>query len=314
MEAESANPPVDRLIADLATAQHGVISYPQLRAFGLSRQAIDKRVRQGRLHRIYRGVYAVGHRRLGVQGRWMGGTLTAGKESVLSHRSAADLWGLRRSASSVVEVTVPTLAGRRARDGLTVHRTSSLPISEITSRHGIRVTTPSRTLLDLAEVVPRRALERALDESEHLRLFDLRALRAAVVANPGRIGAARLAAALLEHMAGTTLTRSELEERFLELCRRHRLPAPLVNTRLGGFEVDFYWPDAALVVETDGRASHGTRAAFERDRARDAALTAAGYRVVRFTWRQVTAEPAAVAARLEALLSGQDLLNPSKAV
>jgi predicted transcriptional regulator of viral defense system len=196
MEAKPAPPPVDRLIADLADAQHGVIALDQLTAIGLGRHAIQQRVRRGRLHRVYRGVYAVGRRRIQREGWWMAATLST--DGVLSHRSAAALWALATPVEQD-EVTIATSAGRGERRGLTIHRTSSLPSTETTTRDGIPTTTVARTLLDLAEVVTRRRLERALDESEFRRLFDEEALRAVVASHPGRVGAKRARGAQRGH-------------------------------------------------------------------------------------------------------------------
>ena len=279
-----------------------MVARSQLREAGLGAKAIEYRLAAGRLHPLHRGVYALGHPRVTAHGHWMAAVLAAGPGAVLSHRSAAALWGMRPSGSGIVEVSVPTRSGRRPRAGLRVRRVT-VSADDLTEREGIAVTTPARTLLDLAEVVPRRALERALDEAEYLRLFDLSALFAAVGGNTGRRGAGILKSVLETHGAGTTLTRSELEESFLALCRTSGIPRPKVNARLGRLTVDFLWPDHRLVVETDGHTSHATRRAFERDRARDARLTVAGYRVVRFTYRQVTREANAVAASLRALLT-----------
>ena len=232
----------------------------------------------------------------------MAAVLAYGKGAVLSHRTAAAHWGLRRSATRLIEVSIPSRAGCLARRGINLHRISTLSSMEATTYEGIPVTTPARTLLDLAEVVPSRALRRALDEAERQRLFDLRALEAVIASHVGHRGAGVLAAVLLEHDIGMTLTRSELEERFLVLCAAHDLPRPAVNACVGRYEVDFLWRAERLIVETDGRASHATRAAFERDRARDVRLTVAGYRVVRFTYRQVVAEPAAVTELMTRLL------------
>jgi predicted transcriptional regulator of viral defense system len=208
MDEQSAQPPVDRAIASLAAAQHGVVAWRQLREAGLGCGGIELRVRRGRLHRVHRGVYAVGHVRLTPRGRWAAVVLACGDGAVLSHRSAAALWGFRASAASVIDVTVPSRAGRARRAGITIHRTGALSASEVTLRDGISVTTPARTLLDLAEVVPRRSLERAIEEAERLRLFDLRALEHVLRANPGRTGIRPLAAVLEEHHIGTTLTRT----------------------------------------------------------------------------------------------------------
>jgi very-short-patch-repair endonuclease len=177
-----------------------------------------------------------------------------------------------------------------------VHR-GALATSELATKQGIPLTQPSGTLIDLADVLTHRKLERALDEAAYLRL-DLSALRP----RPGRRGAGRLARLLAEHDPGTTRTRFELEERMLALCRRAGLPAPEVNAEVLGYEVDFVWREARLIVETDGWEAHGTRGAFERDRRRDAALVATGWRVVRITWRRLERESAEVARELQQLL------------
>lgn len=262
MRPQPATPPVDRAIAVLADAQHGVVSWEQLLGLGLSKAAIQRRVRAGRLHRIYRGVYAVGRRRINREGWWTAATLTSG--GVLSHRSAAALWALTDPIERD-EVTIPTTAGRGERRGLTIHRTSSLPDAETTTRDGIPVTTVARTFVDLAETVTRRKLERMLDEAEYRRLFDLTAIRATIAANPGRTGAKRLAKALEEHTVGTTRTNDGLEERFFLLCHDAGIPDPVVKAPIGPYEVDFLWPDAKLVVETDDRASHERNATYTSD-------------------------------------------------
>ena len=248
-------------------------------------------------------MYAVGHRVLGLEARWLAAVLACAEGAVLSHRSAAAAWGLRPTAlHSIVDVTVPTRVGR-SRKGITLHRSRVLPASEVTTHRGIPITTPARTLLDTAPHLSRRQLERALDEAEHLQLLDPGSLTSVVQRNTGHHGTGRLAKTIAGHEAGSTLTRSELEERFLDLCAASAIERPRVNTRVGRFEVDFLWPEQRLVVEVDGHASHGTRAAFERDRARDADLTAAGYRVVRFTYVHVIREPRRVAALVKRLLA-----------
>jgi len=208
-------------------------------------------------------------------------------------------------------VTVPRSGGRgRPSDGLRVHRSARLPADHVTTRDGIPVTTWARTLIDLAAASPRRVVERAVNEAERLRLFDLTTLRATMATCRGHPGVARLAAILDEHHGSETLTRSELEDMFLDLCARHELPRPLVNTRVGPYEVDFLWPRQRLIVETDGRESHLTSAAFERDHERDAALTVAGYRVLRFTHRQVLRKERTVANRVAAALAPERTFAP----
>ena len=292
----------DRRIAGVATRQHGAVSRAQLVAAGLSRRQIERRIAAGRLHRLHRGVYAVGHRSVAVDGLRLAAVMSLGAGAVLSHRSAAAHWAIRASAATRIDVAVPCAGSRRSRDGLAVHRLSSLRPEQVTTHRGVPVTTPARTLLDLGAVVSRRSLERALDEVERLRLFDLTAFESVLSANRGNPGALALTTVLREHTAGVTLNRSELEERLLAICHEHGLERPLVNTQLLDFEVDFFWRDARLVVETDGHASHGTRAAFERDRARDAQLTLAGYRVVRFTHRGLREEPGQAAQLMAGLL------------
>ena len=303
MNGKVAQQPVERQISELAVAQHGVVTRAQLRELGLGDTGVDHRIRDGRLHSLHRGVFAVRHPMLPAKGRWMAAVLAVGDGAVLSHLPAAALWDVRASSSAVVDVTVPTRNGRARRRGIVVHRSALAP-ADVTRRDRIPVTTLARTLLDLAEVVTRRTLERTLDEAERLRLLDLETLAAVVARNSGRPGAATLSSILGTHAPGATITKSELEERFLELCRAHSLPSPAVNARVGKYVVDFLWRKQRLIVETDGHASHGTRGAFEEDRARDAWLTVAGWRVVRFTYRQVTDEPGKVARILGALLVG----------
>jgi very-short-patch-repair endonuclease len=285
-------PHADRLIV------HGVVTRVQLMALGLDDRAIARRVRAGRLHRVYRGVYAVGHPRLTTKGRFLAAVVACGERAVLSHLSAAILWSLLPERGPRIDVTVPSRGGRKRRAALIVHR-SPLPAEEVTVKQGIPVTTPTRTVIDLADVRPRREVERAIDEAAYLRL-DLTGLRP----RPGRRGCGLLARVLADHDPGSTRTRSDLEERMLWLCRSFSLRAPEINAKVEGYEVDFAWRDERLTVETDGWAAHGTRQAFERDRVRDAELTAAGWRVVRITRSRLRAEPDAVAAQLERLLDG----------
>jgi very-short-patch-repair endonuclease len=293
---------VDGGIAALARRQHGVVSRRQLRALGLDDNAVSYRVRTGRLHRLHRGVYAVGHTVLGARGRWMAAVLACGPDAALSHASAAALWELRPSEATWIDVTVPRV-GARTRPGVRVHRPRTLGADELTVHHGIPVTTPGRTLLDLAATLSERALERALDMAEVQRLTDYPALDALARAHPGHRGAGKLSAALKRHHAGTTLTKGGLEELFLALCRRHGLPQPRINTWIANLEVDFVFHEARVAVETDSWRHHHTRRAFERDRHRDATLTRAGYRTLRFTHHQIATEPRTVAETLAAALA-----------
>jgi very-short-patch-repair endonuclease len=285
----------DAEIAQLASRQHGVVTRGQLEAFGLSRSAVGRRARDGRLHRIHRGVYAVGHPILTANGYRMAAVLACGPGAALSHASAAALWGIRPTNATRIDVSVPGRGGRAQRARLTVHRAPGLASDELTTHQAIRVTTPARTLLDLASSLPRRAVERALDQAEVLELFDLHELHAAVDRHRGERGAGVLASALQQHTAGTTLTKSTLEELMLAICDRHGLPRPRVNAWVEGLEVDFLFAAQRLVVEADSYQFHRSRAAFERDRERDAILARAGHRALRFTHRQMKRDPAMVA-------------------
>jgi uncharacterized protein DUF559/putative AbiEi antitoxin of type IV toxin-antitoxin system len=290
MRVEAA-PTLDQRLAQLASAQHGVLARRQLLALGLDRGAIERRIAAGRLHPLYRGVYAVGHTTLSRNARYLAAVLAAGNGAVLSHRSAAILWGIHRSDAAKIDVTVSRTCGFRSTRTIAVHR-PRLPPKAMTHA-GIRATTPGRTLQDLATAVPRRMLDKAAEMAEALRLH--------VELDPDHPGAARLAAVLDQHDLEHT-TRSPLEDDFLELCDRHDIPRPLVNIVIEGFEVDFVWPEARLIVETDSRTHHDTADAFERDRVRDAHLTAAGWRVVRFTRRRVRREAGVVADLVRTLL------------
>jgi very-short-patch-repair endonuclease len=291
----------DATIAELATAQQGVISRAQLLAAGMSAAAIGRRVAGGRLLRLHPGIYAVGHRALRPEGILLAAAMAGGPGAVLSHRSAAAEWGLRPSAAARVDITVPGDRGRSS-PALSVHQGRLAP-EDVTRHDGIPITTPARTLLDLAEVVSREQLDRAVDRALELRLYDQRALDAVIARSPGRRGLRPLRATLAALDPGRAATRSELERRMLALLDAHGLECPQVNARLGPYEVDLLWSRRRLVAELDGRAFHSSPRAFEADRRRDAELQAAGYRVVRLTWRQVTREPRWVAARLARLLA-----------
>ena len=280
----------DRAIAAFAERQGGKIAWAQLRDLGLSKSAIGRRVERGVLFRDRPGVYAVGHRRTDVMAQWWGAVLTVPR-SVVSNATGCAVWDLLPIGGGAIHLTVPTDSGQRRRPGIEVHR-ARLREDEITTHRGLPVTTVERTLLDLAVSAPAARLQRAVERAEWLRLIDMRKVE------DGRPGSRRLREALAEPL---TLKRSELERRMLALCGAHGLERPLVNRQVLGFEVDFHWPAARLVVETDGGEFHRTRRAFEEDRRRDAALTAAGWRVVRFTHERIRTEPEAVGALLRAL-------------
>ena len=294
-------PSFDAAIAALANRQHGVVATRQLVALGITQQAVSLRARAGRLHRLHRGVYAVGHTVLGVRGHWMAAVLACGDGAGLGFASAAAHWDMRTGVPATIDISVPGGGGRQRRRGIRIHRTSSLRPDEITTeKDGIPATTPARTILDMAAVLSPSRLENLLDRAERQELTDYRALDAMARAHANHRGAVRLKRALESHYAGEGMTRSELEIAFLELCRIHGLPRPRVNARVEGFEVDFLFDAAKLVVETDGWRFHKTRRDFEKDRARDAALAAAGYRTLRFTDRQIARDARSVVAAIRA--------------
>jgi very-short-patch-repair endonuclease len=282
METESALPTV----GDLARRQWGIVTREQLIELGFGTRGISDWVRGGRLHRLYRGVYAYGHDRLRIEGSWLAAVMACGPGAVLSHRDAAQLWELRQSQSAFIDVTVPSQNGRIRRRGVRVHRSGRLAAQEVTVRHGIPVTTVARTLLDLADVLPRQALRRAVTEAEYTGRFDLTALIAVVESNPGRrTRKLREAAGARPHR-----TRSPLEQRFLGFLERHGVEEPRSGVWIEGYEADFVWTRAGLVVELDGAAAHATRAAVRRDRKRDRVLWRAGYRTMRLTDDALDAE------------------------
>jgi very-short-patch-repair endonuclease len=287
---------LDERIAELADHFHGVVDAEQLRGVGASRTEIGRRIASRRLIPLYRGVYAVGHRRLTRSGWWLAAVRAIGPGAVLSHIHAAALWDLRPAPGGLVDVTIVS-SGRRQRRGIRVHSTLDLPPGHVTVHDRIPVTTPARTLSDLAGCVTRPQLARAIEAAEYHRLLDVPTLLAASAGRPG----AKHIRDLTAHE--TRRTRSDLEAAFLDLCGRYGLPRPLTNSRVGGFEVDAHWPQHGLVVELDSWRHHGTRAAFERDKERDAELSAHGITTLRFTYHQVTKRPRWVAGKLSPSLA-----------
>ena len=288
--------PKDWLIAELAGLQFGVVARSQLLAMGIGEGAIATRLRRYRLLRLHRGVYAVGHLALVPLAREMAAVLACGPGSFVSHRSAAVVWHLvREKSDDQVDVTVASM-GRGARDGLRIHRSRLLSGHDVQHFRGLPVASPARALIDFAEEASDRELERAVHEALTRNLVNAAAITRASERFRGRRGAARLRR-LIAAADQPMLTRSEAEERFLSLLRAGELPSPEVNVLLDGYEVDFLWREQRLVVEVDGYQFHSSRRAFERDRRRDADLQAAGFSVLRLTWRQVVNEPYATIAR-----------------
>jgi len=287
----------ERAIARLAGRQHGVVTRRQLRSAGLSPDAINNRLQTGRLHRLHRGVYLLGHRSASQHAHEIAAVLASGPEAALSHRGAAHTWDLLlyQAQSRMHDVTVPA-RNPNTRSGVRLHRVSVLDRRDVTSYRRISIVTPARALLDLAAIVPERELERALAQAYAKRKASPSAVEAVLLRNGRRAGTGALRQ-LLQASSSPALTRSEAEERLLEI-RRTGLPQPHTNQRLGPYEVDFLWRAKRLVVEVDGFQCHSSRIAFERDRLRDAELQSHGYRVMRVTWNQIVEQPAATLGRI----------------
>jgi very-short-patch-repair endonuclease len=271
---------VDMEIGRVAGRQHGVVASWQLRAAGLGRSAVSGRVASGRLYRLHQGVYGVGSPVASMEARWMAAVLACGDGAVLSHRSAAVHWGLVRPRGGPVDVSIPSSAGRRRRAGIRLHRSSSMQAAETTRRAGIPITTPARTIADLKRTAPAWEVRRATRQAEFLKLPLGPELR-------------------------TDGSRSDLETDFLRLCRRHGIPRPEVNAKVGPFTVDFLWRHERVAVETDFYDYHRGREAFRDDHARDLELRRRGLAVRRYSEEQVNGHSAAVMADL------RDALGPA---
>ena len=282
----------------LASRQHGVVALFQLLERGYTMSAIKHRVAKGRLHPVRRGVYVVGRPDLTREGEWTAAVLSYGPHAVLSHGSAAALWRIRPERERCIHVTTLPQTDRR-QPGIIAHRRSTLGASDVTRHRAIPVTTPIRTIIDIAVGLPTSALEAAVDEADKLDLVDPERLRANLDRRKGQQGVRPLRTLL--DRATFVLTDSELERRFLPIARRAGLGIPETQTRVNGFKVDFHWPDLGLVVETDGLRYHRTPAQQTRDRVRDQAHTAAGLTHLRFTHWQVCYEPGHVQETLEAV-------------
>jgi very-short-patch-repair endonuclease len=286
----------DERIHDLAARQHGVVARSQLLGAGVSAGAIDHRLRRGTLRPIHRGVYRTGP----VTARYLpeaAAMLACGPDAALSDRSAAGIWGMMPAPQreAPVDVAGPrSLRGPAA--GVRLHRRQLEP-DEITQRHGLPLTTPARTILDLASGLGPYPLERVLARAMKREIVACDAVEAMLLRHPHRRGC-RTLRTLLDAAAGPAFTRSEPEALFLALLRKARVPRPRTNAVLYGLEVDFFWPDQAVVVEVDGFAYHSQRSTFESDRRRDRILASEGLTVIRVTWRQIQNEPEQILACL----------------
>jgi very-short-patch-repair endonuclease len=296
--------PLDLVMSELADRQHGVVARRQLLEIGIGHGSIVGRLARGSLHPVHCGVYAVGRSGLDRKGRWMAAVLSGGPDAVLSHRSAGLLWGLIGITTGPVEITRPG-GTRTRRPGILGHE-ATLLADEIAWTDGIPVTSPFRTLFDLAAGLSLRQLERAMNEADVRRQTDRISLRQLLERHPGHRGTASLRTLLNTDTPGG-VTRNDFEEAFVALLDETGLPRPRFNADLAVrsrfFEVDCLWDEKRLIAELDGRAVHGTNSAFETDRERDRILLAEGWRSTRITWRQLQDEPQAVASDLRMLLS-----------
>jgi predicted transcriptional regulator of viral defense system/very-short-patch-repair endonuclease len=295
----------DRELAGLVRRQHGVVSRRQLATKGFRKDAITVRLRSGRLHRVHAGVYAVvPSQLLSRQGWWTAAVLASGPEALLSHHTAAALWGIRGYSGGAIHVTAPhkSTSSKRIR-----RHFSHVPPDERTMEEGIPVTSVHRTIFDLASTVSVDEVVAMIKEAEYLNRWDRLSLPDLLERYPAKRGSRKVRYALgrlKEEPPGRK--RSKLENRFAPFLRRHHLPLPCFNDLISlngkNYEVDCHWPELGQIVELDGWQGHSTRSAFREDRARDRALHVAGYSVVHLTWAQLDDEPEAIASDLRVLL------------
>ncbi|MGN6816663.1 MAG: hypothetical protein ACTHK3_11385 [Solirubrobacterales bacterium] len=308
MPVQGRTPPSHRPLAEIATKQHGVVSMAQLRDMGYAKSTVIEWSSTGHLHSLHRGVYAVGHRRL-TWHSWCWAAVLGAEPletdevcwpAVASHLTAAYLWGLLRYRPETMHVTAPTR--RRAKRRFKVHFSSILATEDRAVREGIPVTAWPRTLLDLAITARPDQMERCLERAEELGLLDVRAVEELLGRSGGHRGRGRLAGALALYRPDPAFTRSRFEQRFRRLVQRAGLPAPSMNFNVAGYELDAYWPELRFAVELDLFETHGTRAAFERDRRRQEELKLLGIEMIRVTKPRLDREPQAVLRNLATLL------------
>ena len=294
-------PPPDTRVSRAAADRDGVLSTYELRACGLDDHAIARRVRDGRLHRLYRGVYAVGHRGLTLRGRFRAAVLACGEQAVLSHFAAAVFWGFWRfDERGVIDVTIGS--GTRDIDGIRVHRSRTLE-RDVWVRHGIRVTSPARTLLDLAAVLPEKTLRRMARRAQAQRAVSIESILELLGRANGHHGAERLRAVIAD---GPAPTRSDLEDILLDLLDGAKIERPEINAplRFGGETItpDYLWRAQRVAIEADSVTWHDHKLTREHDADKQAQLEAAGLRVLRITYRQITRSPQQTLARIRAAL------------
>jgi predicted transcriptional regulator of viral defense system len=303
------HPLLEAAVVELGRAQHAVFDLDQLKGVGLTDSAVRKRVARSRLHRIYLRVYSLVPKELLTRnGRLMAAVLACGPGAALSHRSGGLLLDLAPSERSRIDVTIPRRSGRAHR-GIQVHRSTTLTEADVDIVNAIPCTTVARTLFDMADVLRRRPLERAFDQAEAMGVFNLLAIEDQIERNPTRAAAGKVRALLDEHYVGSSVTDSEFEEVLLALLRAAGLPVPstryyvVLDDGEPAIRRDFVWPQARLNVETDGKKFHRTAQAFERDRYNDQRMIAAGWRVIRITWKQLERDPHRMVALIAAQLA-----------
>jgi hypothetical protein len=296
-ETSSQRTFLSHALSEVSLAQHAVFSLDQLEALGLTASAVRNWVAAGRLHRIHHTVYSlVPKELLKREGLYMAAVLACGPGAVLSHRSAAALLELRDWGHTKIEVTVPNRSARR-HHGIKVHRSTTLTDEDVTEADNIPCTTIARTLLDLGDVVTQRQLERSFDQAEISERLDLTAINDQLARNPTRPGAKAVRHVLETHYIGRTPTWSENEEALLAITRELGIPDPDTNHFIvlddGGppIRVDFVWREDRVIVEADSKKWHSSRQRLEQDRVRDQRLMAAGWKIIRTTWRQMTQRP-----------------------
>jgi hypothetical protein len=275
MWTQNASP--RRAVAEFASRRYGVVTLQELLDLGLSRTGVKRWEADGGLHRLYRGVYAVGHAALTGYGRWLAAVKACGPGALLSHISAAALWNLIRSSSAIVHVTTPD---RRSPKGIRVHRVRRLNPGDVAVVDGVPVTSVARTLLDLADVLPQRQLIRAIEQAERLQIFDLRAIED--LRTDGR-RIKKLRTAIGAVTGEPPRTNSDWERDLLDFCDDHGIPRPELNVLVEGYEVDALWREKKVIVELDSYAFHRHLAAFVDDRRKIAALQLAGYLMLPLT-------------------------------
>lgn len=285
-----------------------MVTTKQLASLGLSRRWIEHAVAVGWLHRVHRGVYAVGHPALSYEGRMLAAALAVGADAALSHGFAASAWRYISVARGPIDVIAPGRS-RRSRPGIRVHQPRDLDPADVCRHRDLPVTTPERTLFDLAGRLSRVRLKWMFQRAERLEVIDDERLRGLLGRIAGRPGSKLFAELALELGHGIVVLRSGVESRFLELCREGGLPLPAMNLNVVGWEVDALWVEQRLIVELDSFHTHGSEWDFERDRERDAELSLAGYHVIRITDRRLDREPLAVAAQVRGLLAARASLS-----